>query len=269
MVYQKFVKQLDGCTYVSGGLNCTCACHAMWLYRASQGRINITACTCRKITGDTVGGTRLTQMREVSLQYGIPGGALWLPGEFDELRRLILTGRYGSHVNVGYRPLANTDYDCFDGNFTGAHDLYITSGTANYARIGDPGADGRRATVPEGWQDIPWDLLERAAGALPLTTGGATLTQEHGAGKVFAYLTPADPVIPLTKYIVSISGYTPLYSAPGGARVGAVSLATYLCTRSKVAGLWWYRILSKKDGTKTANAGRYFKPNRYTEARLP
>ena len=49
MVAELFVKQLDGCSYPvnhttpSGGFNCTCATEAMWLYRASGGKIILTA----------------------------------------------------------------------------------------------------------------------------------------------------------------------------------------------------------------------------------
>jgi len=72
--------------------------------------------------------------------------------------------------------------------------------------------------------------------------------------------------VPHVRFRVSISGYTPLYSSPGGAKVGAVRLATYICTRSKVDGLWWYKIVSLVGGGATKNAGRFFKPNRNTEA---
>lgn len=264
MSKDRFVKQLDGCTYCSGGQNCTCACHAMWLYRASGGRIVLSACQVRVMTGDRIGGTNLHQMASISAHYGI-SGTLWTPGSFDQLRDRILTGRFGTHVQIGYAALANTDYDCFDGAFRGGHDVYVASGTANYARIGDPGADGRRATIPEGWQDIPWELLERAASALPLSSGGPTLAQEYGSGRVYAYLTPADPM-PAT-FLVSITGYTNLYDRPFGSRVGAVTAATYVSSRTKVSGQWWYRIVSKADGSRTANAGRYFTPNRHTIAR--
>jgi hypothetical protein len=82
------------------------------------------------------------------------------------------------------------------------------------------------------------------------------------AGRLFVGLTGVRPLI-LTdvRYRVQISGYTNLYSAPNGTRVGAVTAATYICTRAKVNNLWWYRILTKADGSKTSNAGRYFKPN--------
>ena len=70
------------------------------------------------------------------------------------------------------------------------------------------------------------------------------------------------PVAPSIAYRVAITGYTPLYSQPGGTRLGAVRLATYTCSRSKVGGLWWYRITGP---TKSKNVGRSFKPNRHTK----
>ena len=257
MTFERFVPQLDGCSYVSGGLNCSAASEAMWLYRASQGKIVTTSCAVRRLTNDTVGGLNLRQMADVSAHYGITG-TLWLPGSFDKLRELVLTGRYGAHVQIGYSQLAGSEYDCFDGRFRGGHDVFVSRGTAAYARYGDPGADGRRPTIPQGWQDIPWDLLERAASALPLGNGG-TLGQEYGSGRVFAYLTPPDP---LPQYLaVVISGATPLYDKPQGTRIGTVNRASYLCTRKPIDGSWWYRIVSNLRGGKTTLAGRYFKGN--------
>lgn len=68
-----------------------------------------------------------------------------------------------------------------------------------------------------------------------------------------------------TRFKVVITGYTPLYTKPNGVRVGAVTQASYICSRSKVDGLWWYRILTAANGSPTALAGRWFKPNRYTK----
>lgn len=68
-----------------------------------------------------------------------------------------------------------------------------------------------------------------------------------------------------TRFNVVISAYTPLFNRPNGTRVGAVRKASYLCTRSKVNGLWWYRVISRSDGTKAAWAGRFFKPNAHTK----
>lgn len=266
MTYERFVKQLDGCTYCSGGLNCSCACEAMWLYRASQGRIKTTACAVRRATGDRVEGTNLEQMANVSASRGLTG-TLYRPATFRKVRQLVQTGRYGAIIQVGYSAIAGTDYDCFGGSFRGGHAMYLSRGTDKYGHVADPGADGRRPTIPEGYQDIPWALLENAAGHLPLNDSGLTLADAHGSGFVYAYLTPADPILATSRFLVSIGGYTTLYTTPNGSRVGAVSAATYVAARSKVNGIWWYRIISKQGGGKTANAGRYFKPNRTVIAR--
>lgn len=263
-----FVKQLDGCTYHPPGENCTCAAHASWTVRATQGRIRRSSCATRRLTGDTSGGTNLGQMQAIATRDGVPG-VLWRPGRFDKLRELVLTGRYGASIGGGYGLLANTAHDCFDGGFRGGHGFYIKGGTADDASYSDPGADGRRATIPKGWQSIDWDWLQRVAGALPLAPG-VSLAQEHGSGMVYALLTPADPVVVLERFRVVIDGNTttrrtPLYAAPNGVRVGAISDASYIVTRSKVGGLWWYRIVTAASGRATANAGRYFKPNSWME----
>lgn len=192
MVYERFVKQLDGCSYVSGSNNCTAASTAMWLYRASQGKVVTTSCAVRRLTGDTSGGLNLRQIVPVAAHYGLTG-TLWLPGDFDKLRELILTGRYGAIVQIGYSQIAGSPYDCFSGRFRGGHAVYVSRGSSYTAHEGDPGADGRRADVPDGYQNMPWALLERAAAALPLSPSGPTLGQEFGSGKVYAYLTPRDP----------------------------------------------------------------------------
>jgi hypothetical protein len=272
MVYERFTKQLDGCTYCSGGLNCTCACHSMWEYRASQGRISRTACAVRIETGDKSGGTNLGQMQELATARGIPS-TLWRPGSFDSLRKLLQTGRYGAHLNGGYSALADTAWDCFEGNFRGNHDIYLSAGGANNVREGDPGADERRGDIPAGYQSMPWDLAEKFAGRLNVgsATSPVSLNTKYGTGKVYALITPADPIVSATRYVVSITGdaehRTNLYASPGGAYVGAVTKATYICTRAKVGGLWWYRIVGTVTGAPTANRGRYFKPTRYTTAR--
>lgn len=107
---------------------------------------------------------------------------------------------------------------------------------------------------------MPQSAIRPAAEALALQGRGSS-------GRLFVGLTAQRPLLVAeVRYRVVITGYTPLYSAPYGTKLGAVTKATYICTRSKVDGLWWYRIRSKVDGSATANAGRYFKPNRYTEA---
>jgi hypothetical protein len=191
-----FVKQLDGCGYLvdgvpSGGFNCTCAVEAMWLFRASGGRINVTACECRRRTGDRSGGTHLGQMEDVSESFGITGGKVYRPIATTTALGLIATRRYGTHWQGSYSVLADTPYDCFRGRFRGNHDWYISGpGTrAGTLRVADPGADGRYDGCPRGYQDIPISLMSLAAARLDV--GSRML----GTGLLYAYFTPPDPAV--------------------------------------------------------------------------
>lgn len=270
MTYSIFVPQLDGCTYHAGGDNCSCATEAMWLFRASQGKIRTTSCHVRELTGDKVAGTNLDEMVDVSAHYGITNGVLWKPSRFDDVRHAVVYGRRGSHLQLDYSPIAASPYDCFSGRFFGGHDVYLDSGDDTHAVVGDPGADGRRPGIPTGYQQIPWTLLAKAAGMLVINTAGQTMNDRYGPGHAFAYLTPADPVPAYVSVNVVIHGATPLYDKPFGARVRAVRSASYRCQARQYQGVWWYRIISRSDGTLAANHGLYLRPSRYTDStRLP
>ncbi len=191
MVYEIFVKQLDGCTFMPGGFNCTCASDAMWLYRASQGRVHTTSCAVRTATGDRSGGTNLTQVDSVNRsKFGVTGGRIYRPISATLLTQMVATGRYGFIIQVLYAPLSGTKYDCWGGNFNGNHAMYISGpgAAAGTWRVADPGADGRRGQIPRGYQDIPAALMLQAAARLDI--GGRSL----GSGKAYVYVTPADPV---------------------------------------------------------------------------
>lgn len=201
------MKQLDGCTYVSGGLNCTCAVHAMWMFRSSQGRVNMTSCAVRRETGDKSGGTHLGQMEPISRAHGITGGKVYRPIAATTLTSLLETGRYGAHVQGSYRAISRTPYDCFQGSFNGNHDWYVSGpSTGSTWRTADPGADGRRQGIPQGYQDIPIALLIKAAGMLDI--GGRQL----GQGRVYAYITPPDPLPPVAHYAGVVTRPTPLWN---------------------------------------------------------
>ena len=208
MVFEIFVKQLDGCTYVSGGQNCTCASEAMWLYRASQGKIHTSACAVRKLTNDKSAGTNLGQMEQVSINYGITAGRVYRPASWETIESVMASNRYGMILQISYRSISGTAYDCFSGRFKGNH-AYFVSGKGAKAgtwRVGDPGADGRRSGIPNGYQDIPVSLLKRAAGYLDL--GGTTL----GYGKAYAYVTPPDPSASSPKYHAQVTTTTSLWN---------------------------------------------------------
>lgn len=196
-----FVKQLDGCNYLvngqpSGGFNCTCAAHAMWLFRASGGKIRISSCFCRQMTGDRSGGTHLGQMEQISIRYGITGGRVYRPIGTTVLKQLIATGRYGSHINVYYDAISGGIFDCFKNRFHGNHDLYISGpGTKPGTwRVADPGADGRAAGIHTGYADYPIDLVLRAAALLDVSDSDEPY-RALGSGRAYVYLTPPDPIV--------------------------------------------------------------------------
>ena len=107
------------------------------------------------------------------------------------------------------------------------------------------------------WSRIPaiaWSFWQYRGSPLDLDRFNGTLAQLRALGGIKP-----------TRFKVVISGYTPLYVKPGGARSGAVRKASYLCSRAAVNGQWWYRIITRTDGTRAANAGKWFRPNRHTE----
>jgi hypothetical protein len=236
---------------------------AMWLFRASQGKIVTTSCHVRDLTNDCEGGTNLDQMVRVADHYGIKGYTLYKATTTDHLERLLQTGRYGAIVDIDYSPLANTVHDCFRGRFFGNHAVFASSGGATTCRYGDPGADnrdGKPGGIPDGYQNIGWATLWKAAGMLDL--GGRTL----GQGSVYALLTPVDPPVSTIECDVVISGPTRLFSAPGGKYVRSVAKADYLCEARKYSGAWWYQIRTRSDGSAAANRGLFFRPGKYTDS---
>ncbi len=273
MTSELFVKQLDGCDLCGnpnmGGLNCTCAAMAMWLFRASQGKVTTTSCHVRDLANDCKDGTNLEQMTAIADHYGIKGYTLARPTTMAHVEALAKSGRYGIEIDIDYSPLAGTVHDCFRERFFGSHAVFISSGTATTARYGDPGADnrdGKAGGIPNGYQNIDWGTLTKAAGMLVIDASGETMNSRYGYGHVFALITPADPIPTTTKVRVTIRGLTALYNKPYGTHVRNVLKASYICEASKVSGLWWYKIISRVDGSLAANRGLYFKPNRYTSS---
>ncbi len=280
MTVERFVKQLDGCSLcggaVTGGDNCTCASMAMWLYRASQGKIVTTSCHVRDLTNDCVDGTNLDEMVAIAQHYGISGYTIYKPTTVDHLRALLATGRYGAIIQIDYSPLQNTPHDCFRGGFSGGHAGYLSLGYATAARWGDPGADGRYAGCPNGFANLAWSTIERAAGLLEIDPRThATMNDRFGYGHIFALLTPRDPdPIPTPapggpkvvlsaptpaerNVMIAQGGLTntyshrialakgqPLFRYPGGPRVTATSGAISL-PYVGAAGTGWRAVVAK------------------------
>lgn len=132
------------------------------------------------------------------------------------------------------------------------HPVLLYHSASGYPSLGQDGrwiADYRSATAAAGGPSLPWAFWQYRGSPLDLDRFNGTLAQLQAlAGR-----TP-------TRFRAAISGPTPLYVRPNGARLpNGVSRATYVCTRAKVAGLWWYCIKGN-----TSLAGRWFKPSRFT-----
>jgi hypothetical protein len=109
-------------------------------------------------------------------------------------------------------------------------------------------------------QWMPQSAIRPAAEALAV--------QERGTKtRLFVAFTRSRPLLDQEElYQVAITGgsahSTPLYDKPYGRKVSHVSTATYVCTRHKVDGQWWYQILPT---ARTANRGLWISPTRYTK----
>ncbi len=105
---------------------------------------------------------------------------------------------------------------------------------------------------------------------------GAPLDRDmfHGTlDQLKAYV--GKPVLPDTSttpkpvyWNVVITGATRIYNRPFGTVVGTVTAASYRCTRTKISGVWWYKIISGISGKPTSLAGRYFRASSRMVAHL-
>lgn len=239
---EKYKTQFDGCTLCGGkrmdGLDCTPTATAMLLYRATQGRVDVSACHVRDMTDDCYDGTRLDQMVPVLEHYGVHG-VIYRPIRQTTLRSIILQNVYPVIVQVGYAPIAGTAVDCFHNSFHLGHAIYVSGGTSTAVIEGDPGANGRTVgswTAPHGFQRMSWTTFGRALNALPLkvSASGAvqlTLAQEVGPGFAYAYVGPKDKAIAAPHYKATVSTATALwndatqrwtYNGSNALRVGTV-----------------------------------------------
>lgn len=183
-----------------------------------------------------------------------------------------------AQVNAFLRAAGNVDFYVLDLESDGSR-ARMTDGQAR-AFIASVKAKGKRIGLyhsasgfPFLGQDYNWVAKWSPTPPTQHWTfwqqAGTTVDRDVFNGSVTALRQLAHvPPLPFAiRYRVSISGYTNIFLAPNGRRTGAVSAATYICTRAKVSGEWWYRILTKSDGTATANRYRYFQPNGHVIAR--
>ena len=207
----------------------------------------------RQYGGDLSGGMGVDDVQRAWDTHF--GETLWTPADFswdDFLYAVRAQRRYGI-VGVDYGDVPY-DYQVQKGG-TFDHAIGVDDWRSTDSRI------LRSDSLDTKFVWVPQSAYRAAAESLALRVRGSR-------GKLFVAFSAIRPLLSAqVKYRVVISGYTNLYASPNGARVGAVTAATYICIRSKVGGLWWYQILTKSNGTATANKGRWFKPNHNVTAR--
>jgi hypothetical protein len=160
-----FVRQGDGSP--AQWDNCAAATGAMDLDRDTRGGMTTTGARIRQLTGTISGGLLLSQIDAALLKGFGPRDHLDVRPKIafvDAMNHLRLG--QGAELYFSYRPLIGTKFDCFSGRFAGIHAAWMNELSADGTAIywGDPGADGRRADVPRGYQWIPVSLVRQAAG---------------------------------------------------------------------------------------------------------
>lgn len=192
MVYVPVIEQecyqLDGSRFQ--GFNCGPASDSVYIRRATHGSRRPSSRGIRARTGDTSGGTTLRQLQDVNISdFGIRG-VLFQPIAWDDLMAYARADR-GFMLDIWYGVLRPTSHDCFRRRYSDNHRIYVNHMTRfGNLRYFDPGADGRYAGCPRGWQSIKPAVLKEAAGKLDLSGLGTNAYRPLGVGKAYALLVP-------------------------------------------------------------------------------
>lgn len=200
----------DGTTYCLGGVSCTAYAGAMFVDSTTGGRYQPSGCAIRRMTGDVVGGTMLTQVAKVIRdEWGIAvsvytGTNVVTPAY---LARQIRAGRRAI-VQGNTQAYEGTKYNVTAGDVNHAETwIEVRGGTLDEpleVLVYDSCADGRRAGIDQGPTWIAWTIAKRFAACLrPAGVGTARL----GPGKVYCAIGPD------TEPHVTLLGKTATHSA--------------------------------------------------------
>jgi len=186
-----FVKQLDGSPL--GGLSCTCAAGAMALDRETIGAKRTTGARVRQLTGDSSGGTTLTQV-VAALQRGFSVSLTTkTPTSIADFDNRLHAGQ-GAILQGSESATRGTRYQASE-TFGGNHAWFVNQGRGWRLTMGvwvpteylvfDPLADARRPDIAVSPFWLPRSYLLTFAKRLDLTGRGNLL----GPGKVYAAFT--------------------------------------------------------------------------------
>jgi hypothetical protein len=168
-----------------GGLNCTCYAGEMAADYHTRGRIVPEAARIRRLTGDTVGGTNLTQIDNVlRITYTVDLDTRFFYPWSSFMDR-IRAGQ-GAILQGGYRPLRES-------RFSGSETFGANHAIPVFPKLIplDSLCDGRRAGLYDArrHERYPEDLLHEFASKLQLGTGFDDRPILLGPNRVYASFT--------------------------------------------------------------------------------
>ena len=253
-VHDHYVKTTPWNNVVNGhdfdSENCMASEGAVAIDAHTSGRIRTSPAGIRNWQSDFDGGIGVDDVQDAWARHF--GQTLWTPAGFS-WADTIYAVRQRRHVAIA------VDYRGYDFPLQTPHAFDHALGIDAYR--GTDGAILVFDSLGTGPRWLPQHVVREVAEAEAIKNG-------RGTGSLFVGITAIRPLIGVTRFRVTITGHVDLYASPNGAKDGAVSLATYICDRSKQGGEWWYQIVSKADGSKTLNHDKWFQPNRYVKANL-
>jgi hypothetical protein len=165
--------------------DCVACCGATLAKAASCGRWDITGPQIRRKAGVScysgTGGLTYEKMA-----YGVrelTNGEVMIRVYYrrtrEQARDALLAGASGA-FSIRYRTLLGTRY-ASSSTYTEGHGVVLNDyrqivNDPDLVQLGDPLADGRRASIPDGWQWAPASLIWRAAEARSAQFGSSGIT---------------------------------------------------------------------------------------------
>ena len=239
---------------ITGAYDCTAYATALVTDADTMGRVKLTGREIRKASNEPVPnpvspGLNLTQTRDavVSLTDGAVRLTLEQAVSQAQAQAQVAAGRYAV-VQINRGVLVNRG---IVRGFAGGHAVSLND-DHGMLWMGDP-------LIPY-YVRLTWDDIWAAASAF------------SGVGKVNALVSKIVGDVPVPTddlWSVNIHGGTAnptdIFAKPNGVQVGRIYTAHVTAHQSKVAGHWWYQIVSAQ-GDATKYEGRWFAAHGWMDA---
>lgn len=165
--------------------DCVACCGATLAKAASVGRWDLSGPAIRRKAGVScyIGTGGLSYEKMAYAVRELTGGEVRITVYYrrtrEQARDALLAGGSAA-FSIKYKVLLGTKY-ASSATYTGGHgvvgnDYYQIDNDPDLVQFGDPLADGRRSSIPDGWQRIPANLLWRACEARSAEFGSSGIT---------------------------------------------------------------------------------------------